>query len=151
VKNRRASCIVCYDFVYNDSSCYTIQNKTCSNPLQQSKRHSRYVMQTSVCWWWFVILLSDVLCSLWVLGLVATSPICWEAYLPWMSPGWVSPEWGYSILYPIWGVAIDMPLCYMHTGCKGIEEKTTVPDSQVWHRRAIRKHSASSFCVNWVG
>jgi len=50
-------------------------------------------------------LLRDLLHHLWRIGLVATSPIRWEACLPWMSPGWMSPLWGCSILHPIWGIA----------------------------------------------
>jgi len=85
-----------------------IQNKTCSNhmclnmPVWKTLR-SRHADQR--LWQWFVAPLSKHLCYLWRIGLAATSPTCWEACLPWMNPGWMSPAWGCSIGCPIWGVA----------------------------------------------
>jgi len=50
-------------------------------------------------------ILSNLLHCLWRTGLVATSHTRWEACLPWMSPGWMMPAWGHSVLSPLWGVA----------------------------------------------
>jgi len=53
----------------DDSSCCAIQNKTHSSLMQQSKRHSHCVMQTSILWRWLVALLSNLLHHFWALGL----------------------------------------------------------------------------------
>jgi len=57
------------------SSCCAIQNKTCSNHMQRSKRHSCYVVWTNVSCQWLVALLSNLLHCLWMTGLAATSPM----------------------------------------------------------------------------
>jgi len=103
MKNRHASCIECYplgnDFVTTIARVVPSRTKRLLGIIERVKYaavilHRRLVLDT---------ILRDLLRYLWRVGLVATSPIRWEAYLLWMSHDPVSPAWGYSMYSQIIG------------------------------------------------
>jgi len=103
MKNRRASCIECYplgnDFVTTIARVVPSRTKRLLGVVGRVKYaavilHRHLVLDT---------ILRDLLHYLWRVGLVATSPIRWEAYLLWMSHDPVSPIWGCSMYSQIIG------------------------------------------------
>jgi len=106
-KNRRASCILYYDVVYNDSF---VLNDPEQNVFESHVSWCNGLKDIAVTihrpasaddgsllfWASFFTTVKDRASS-------TTSPIRWEAYLPWMSHDPVSPVWGYSMYSQIVG------------------------------------------------
>jgi len=110
VNQSQTCCPIGNDLSYNDSLCCTIQNKRVLSVLWQLKHAAVIPCRRSV----LDAIIRDLLHCLWRIGLAATSPMHWEAYLLWMSPGWMSPVWGCSVLYPFWGTAVNDADCDPH-------------------------------------
>jgi len=66
--------------------------------------------------WFFIALLSNVLCCWWMTELAATGPMRWEACLPWMSHDHVSPVWGCSVCSQIIGKLGHCSIALLNTG-----------------------------------
>jgi len=103
VKNRRASCMECCplenDFIATIARVVPSRTKRLLGVIGRVKCAAvvscrRLVLDT---------ILRDLLHCLWRVGLVATSPMRWEACLLWMSRDHVSPVWGHSMCSQIVG------------------------------------------------
>jgi len=78
---------------YNDSSCCPWRTKRLLSAIGRVKHAAVISCRRLV----LDAILRDLLNYLWRVGLIATSPIRWEAHLLWMSHGAVSPAWGCSV------------------------------------------------------
>jgi len=134
VKNRRASCMECYsignDFVTMIARVVPSRTKGLLGVVGRVKHaavilHRRLVLDA---------ILGDLLHYLWRVGLVATSPMRWEAYLLWMSHDPVSPVWGCSMHSQIVGklgycnvnYILKIPACpRTHLEVHSLQEKGT--------------------------
>jgi len=103
VKNWHASCTECCplgnDFVTTIARVVSSRTKRLLGVVGRVKcavviLHGRLVLDA---------ILRDLLHYLWRVGLVATGPMRWEAYLLWMSHDPVSPAWWCSVCSQITG------------------------------------------------
>jgi len=96
VKNRRASCAECYplgnDFVTTIARVVSSRTNRLRGVVGRAKHAAVILCRRLV----LGANLRDLLHYLRRVGLVATSPTRWEAYLLWMSHDPVSPAWGHS-------------------------------------------------------